>query len=381
MSALAFGAGGAFVVIAGLTTGSILARDLGFEQRVAAQRAVEEVYWRHRIWPKNNPGPKPPLEEILPEQAIRRKVEDALKESAALERLWGRPITAAQLHAEMERMARDTRRPGVLRELFAALGDDPRLIAECLARPILADRLARSWYARDERFHGEMRRLAEEAMALDPSLEGMRRWGGRYSETTWRLGPVCPRSDGGTTVCLAADEWPRTLERLAGRLGVARIADAGSDAPPFPLGPGPLVEDEDSFSVTAVLSRTEDSVRTATVVWPKESFDTWWERERGALPSEVAEEEQAYSAVTPLSPSSCVDDTWAPTNHDMPEGRAHHTAIWTGSETIVWGGCHIGCLSSGGRYDPATDTWHATSVGENVPREREDPSAVWTGRR
>ena len=75
------------------------------------------------------------------------------------------------------------------------------------------------------------------------------------------------------------------------------------------------------------------------------------------------------------------NDTWEPTNHDMLEGRAHHTAIWTGSETIVWGGCHIGCLSSGGRYDPATDTWHATSVGENVPREREDPSAVWTGRR
>ena len=29
-------------------------RVLTFEDRVAAQRAIEEVYWRHRIWPKEN---------------------------------------------------------------------------------------------------------------------------------------------------------------------------------------------------------------------------------------------------------------------------------------------------------------------------------------
>jgi hypothetical protein len=28
-------------------------RTLTFAQRVAYQRAVEEVYWRHRIWPRN----------------------------------------------------------------------------------------------------------------------------------------------------------------------------------------------------------------------------------------------------------------------------------------------------------------------------------------
>ena len=35
------------------------ARTLTFEERVAYQYAIEEVYWRHRIWPKDNPGPKP----------------------------------------------------------------------------------------------------------------------------------------------------------------------------------------------------------------------------------------------------------------------------------------------------------------------------------
>ena len=28
-------------------------------ERVAFQQAIEEVYWRHRIWPTENPDPKP----------------------------------------------------------------------------------------------------------------------------------------------------------------------------------------------------------------------------------------------------------------------------------------------------------------------------------
>ncbi len=68
-------------------------RSLSLEDRVAAQTAIERVYWAHRIWPKENPGPKPPLEEVMPESTIRAKVEDYLKKSNALERFWGRPIT------------------------------------------------------------------------------------------------------------------------------------------------------------------------------------------------------------------------------------------------------------------------------------------------
>ena len=29
-------------------------RTLTFAERVAYQRAIEDVYWRHRIWPKEN---------------------------------------------------------------------------------------------------------------------------------------------------------------------------------------------------------------------------------------------------------------------------------------------------------------------------------------
>ena len=41
----------------------------------------------------------------------------------------------------MDRMARNTKQPEMLRELFEALGNDPFVIAECLAKPVLSERL------------------------------------------------------------------------------------------------------------------------------------------------------------------------------------------------------------------------------------------------
>ena len=92
-----------------LVTAPGLARELTFEDRVKAQEAIEQVYWAHRIWPKENPQPKPPLEQVMPEHAIRARVEDYLRKSNGLERFWQRPITSEQLQAEMHRIARDTR--------------------------------------------------------------------------------------------------------------------------------------------------------------------------------------------------------------------------------------------------------------------------------
>jgi hypothetical protein len=72
---------------------------------------------------------------------LEKKVTDYLRKSQALEDYWQRPITAEQLQAEMDRMAKQTKQPDVLRQLFDALGNDPFVIAECLARPILTERL------------------------------------------------------------------------------------------------------------------------------------------------------------------------------------------------------------------------------------------------
>ncbi len=75
-------------------------------------------------------------------------------------------------------------------------------------------------------------------------------------------------------------------------------------------------------------------------------------------------------------------DSWTATaTTNAPEPRTQHTAIWTGNEVIVWGGfgCGGNCnFNSGGRYNPDTDSWTATSV-INAPSRRFEHTAVWTG--
>jgi hypothetical protein len=214
-------------------------RTLTFEERVTYQRAIEEVYWRHRIWPRGlgeRKDPKPSLDAVMSQAHLEKKVKDYLRNSQALEDYWQRPITAEQLQAEMDRMAQHTKQPEVLQELFDALGNDPFVVAECLARPLLADRL----------------------------LMGL-----------------------------------ATGEQL------------------------------------------EHASRT---------------------PSEVAASPN-YRLPTISDGAACIDDTWAPTNTtNAPDGRSQHTAVWTGSEMIVWGGNNGSSFNTGGRYNPSTDSWAAVST-------------------
>jgi hypothetical protein len=72
-------------------------------------------------------------------------------------------------------------------------------------------------------------------------------------------------------------------------------------------------------------------------------------------------------------------DSWLPTSMtNVPEERTYHSAIWTGTEMIVWGGHNGGSRNTGGRYDPSGDSWVATTT-VNAPDPREQHSAVWTG--
>src|SRR5881275_1143437 len=61
---------------------------LTFADRVAYQRAIEEVYWRHRIWPSERADAKPSLDSVLSQAQLGKKVEDYLRDSQALEDYW-----------------------------------------------------------------------------------------------------------------------------------------------------------------------------------------------------------------------------------------------------------------------------------------------------
>jgi hypothetical protein len=224
------------------------ARTLTFADRVAYQRAIEEVYWRHRDWPATDGSAKPSLDQVMPQAQIEKKVEDYLRNSQTLEDYWQRPITPEQLQAEMERMASHSRKPEVLRELFGALGNDPFVIAECLTRPALAARLATNLYAHDERFHGELKRRAEAELAAHlPAVASaeaghivnqMKQTSAAYSEIEWAKSDdesggqiATPKAFGAALqrpqeekniVKLTGSEWAENVQKL----GVMFSSDA-----------------------------------------------------------------------------------------------------------------------------------------------------------
>jgi N-acetylneuraminic acid mutarotase len=375
-------------------------RVLTFADRVVYQRAIEEVYWRHRTWPKANSSPKPPLDRVMSQAQIEKKVEDYLRNSQALVDYWQRPITAEQLQAEMERMAQHTKQPEVLRELFEALGNDPFVIAECLARPVLAERLLTNWYAYDETIHGEMKQRAEAELQAHNSVQQMKQLSGTYSKIAFikgDSGDISQQRDA-SSVKLNSREWNEAVQKLAatfGRAGryvingtdrlpgrpplPARSAYATADYETVPIGQlSALQEDERRYYATAVIERTSDQLKVATVSWLKEPLNSWLEGVENEVPNLMAVPSGNYQLpAISGGAGECVDDSWTATP-GPPFARIYHTVVWTGSEMIVWGGDSGIALDTGERYNPSTDSWTAISI-VNAPAARAFHTAVWTG--
>src|SRR5438132_3997612 len=334
---------------------------LTFADRVAYQCAIEDVYWRHRIWPKEQSGPKPPLEKIMSQAQIEKKVEDYLRNSQALEDYWQRPITPDQLQAEMERMASHTKQPGVLREIFAALGNDPFVIAECLARPVLAERVITELYAHDQRVHGELKRRAEADLRTHPSVREMKQTSGMYTEMEWIKSDSTPDQDKGGSaspeddakangqrrgaedgITLNSREWDETVQKLvatfnkpdaakASAFGVRRhvaafeSADMSAHSKNAAAGEyetlavgkvSPLREDEGHYYAVAVMNKGKDRLKLATVAWLKEPLRSWLAKAEAQLQVTMAAVSTDYTLPTISRdfPDVCTDDTWTPTS-------------------------------------------------------------------
>jgi hypothetical protein len=133
-----------------------LPRTLTFEERVRAQLAIERVYYAHQV------GAKKSFAEAIPTATIENKVRKYLEQTVALDTYWNTGVTDEALQRELERMATGTRMPERLKELYAALGNDPFLVKECLARPALVDRLSHNFYAFDPMMHAKSRERAED---------------------------------------------------------------------------------------------------------------------------------------------------------------------------------------------------------------------------
>lgn len=71
-----------------------------------------------------------------------------------------------------------------------------------------------------------------------------------------------------------------------------------------------------------------------------------------------------------------------------PSARCGHVAVWTGTKMIIWGGYNSGgtMLLDGAIYDPSTDTWDTIANSSAIPSQAMngsdiEPVGVWDGKK
>ena len=330
-------------------------RVLGFEDRVRAQQRIDAVYGAALTGPPPSPETSGPRAEA--------KVRAALKKSIVLENYWKTPITREALRRELDRIERNTGMGDRLRQLYATLDNDAVLIEEALARPVLADRLTADFFAYDRRIHAD-------ALAQATALRTRLATGVRVKDL------------GGAT--------RTTVELAAGDNGETRaLFNAAVRSLPSMFGaPGELQEEATAFTFDVAVELRPDFLRVERYSVPKVAWDKWWAQASMAIDEAAVLAE----AAVPISGESPARDLVSPgLNCDpggnwnngvlgsFPDPRFGHTAVWTGTEMIVWGGFdYADAMRTGGRYDPLTDTWRKIPV-TGAPSRRYGHLALWTG--
>jgi N-acetylneuraminic acid mutarotase len=339
---------------------------LSYEDRIAAQKAIESVYWKHRLWPKENKSPKPAFEKTISAELLQFKVDDALRKSEAAEYTWKRPILPLQLQAEIDRIVIETKDPKMLQEIFDALGNNPERIAESLARPILADRLIRNWYAYDQRFHGELRSKVEKEVNTANRLN-IRNLSGEYQEVDWkRSNQKSPDTD-----VLNSSEWGALIQKLNSAFHKSEL----------PLNQiSTLQENESEVYIMMILQKSDDAIKIGSMRWKKTSFEKWWSESKWKFhpQSSIVTSFTYKLPKLDTNGASCSLDTWTRMPSPPISERELHSAVWTGSEMIVWGGDWGLFWNTGGKYNPATDSWIPTNT-TGAPQARMQHTAIWSG--
>ena len=320
-----------------LSSGLFAGDRISFEERLIAQEAIERVYYDHRIWPADNTNPKPEFEQAVSKQLLELKVIDYLKKSYALEKVWRKPIDGPRMQAELDRIVKQSKDPGILREIFAALGNDPYVIAECLVRPILAEREIWSAFSSDTDIHAETRAVASRNIE-SARKNGFPKDGSDVEEIVryFRQGyePVSEKgADEASFRVLSSRDFERLRERC------------------FSAGGSFMNETALAFEVVVPVKVDREFIEVKKYYTLKTSFQEWWLKTSPDMKAFASGASGNYDFKITESgpqPEAICQDNWLDSTtilEDIPDPRYGHNAVWTGTEMIVWGGG----FNSGGR--------------------------------
>ena len=105
--------------------------------------------------------------------------------------------------------------------------------------------------------------------------------------------------------------------------------------------------------------------RSHSAVWTGSQMLIWGGRNEFNLLSDGMAFDPAEQSWTPISPDG------------SPSARHAHSVVWTGREMVVWGGQGVdGFLGDGVAYNPNDDSWRKIAAG---PKSRSGHSVIWTG--
>ena len=188
--------------------------------------------------------------------------------------------------------------------------------------------------------------------------------------------------------------WYSWVSPLNGQMTIDTIGSSFDTTLAVYVGPalnqlGNIAQNDDIVAGTNRASRVQFNITAGTTYrivvdgWNSEYGNitlTW--SATGSVPSPTPTPTPSPSPTpspTPTPTPPCLDDTWTPTSMtNVPLARKWLTAVWTGTEMLVWGGWNDGALNTGSRYNPITNSWTAMST-TNAPAARAQYSAVWTG--
>lgn len=189
-------------------------------------------------------------------------------------------------------------------------------------------------------------------------------------------------ADGSVTSAKIADQAVHGQHISAGSIGSTQLGLASVESQHVAAGAIKTPQIADGTITTAKIA---SQAVTAEKLAPQAAVDNLSADGFGAVPSTAMlcspEENSAAllsAGYTKAGSFDMVPDSWEP-RAPLGNSTRRHTAVWTGSEMIVWGG-FTSSPGDGGRYNPKTDTWRSvTAAGEPLtPRSRH--VAVWTGR-